>query len=81
MTVSKTIIFSKDVSKTLMHTMGYNKSRCQFRYKYVGGTALRASSHINTLLTEILEAGTIIISPDEETEGQRNEVICLGLHS
>ena len=38
-------IFSNDVSKTLMYTMGYNNSRCKSRYKYVGGTTLRVSSH------------------------------------
>lgn len=80
--MSKTIVFSNDVSKTLTHTMGYNNSRCKSRYKYVGGTAFKSFfTHVNTLLTAIPQAGTIIISPDEETEGQRNEVTCLVLQS
>lgn len=62
-----------------MHTTGYS-NRCKSRYKYMASTALRVLP-VLTLHVATPEADTIIISLDEETEGQRNEVTCPRLPS
>lgn len=50
-------------------------SRCQPSNRYTADAALGGLC-LNSLLTATPEAGTIMISLDEETEGQRIVVTC-----
>lgn len=58
-----------------MQTVVCDVSRCQPSNRYTADAALGAVC-LNSLLTATPEAGTIIISLDEETEEQRIVVTC-----